>query len=132
MADTCCEVTWLLALLKELHVTNLTPVAFHCDNKSAIHIANNPVFHERTKHIEIDCHIVRQKMIQGITSIVHIPTKVQPADLFTKALASDHLMSLLSKLGACNLFQASNLRGDVTYKDDINTISKGQACNLSI
>lgn len=64
MADTCCEVTWLLALLKDLHLPQKLPVPFYCDSKSALYIADNPVFHERTKHIEIDCHLVREKLQQ--------------------------------------------------------------------
>lgn len=97
MADTCCELTWLLALFRELQVTISSPIPFYCDNKSAIHTVNNPVFHERTKHIEIDCHIVRQKITQGIISTAHLHTKEQPADIFTKALSSDQLSKLLFK-----------------------------------
>lgn len=47
MSDTCCELTWLLALLKDFGISKLTPVTLLCDNKSALHIASNPVFHER-------------------------------------------------------------------------------------
>jgi len=51
MAQAASEVTWLVRLLEELGISNLTPVQLHCDNESALHIARNPVFHERTKHI---------------------------------------------------------------------------------
>lgn len=61
MADTCCELTWLLNLFKEFGVHNLTHVKLHCDNKSGFYISSNSVFHERTKHMEIDRHIVREK-----------------------------------------------------------------------
>ena len=53
MAQVAAELTWLTRLLQELGVTNLKPVTLHCDNQSALHIARNPVFHERTKHIEV-------------------------------------------------------------------------------
>ncbi|KAL2241039.1 UNVERIFIED_CONTAM: Retrovirus-related Pol polyprotein from transposon RE1 [Sesamum indicum] len=61
MATTTCEVTWLVYLLKNLGVEVKTPIPFYCDNKAALHITANPVFHERTKHLEIDCHVVRNK-----------------------------------------------------------------------
>ena len=50
MAATCCEVTWLLSLLKDLGLKNLTPINLKCDNQAALFIAENPMFHERTKH----------------------------------------------------------------------------------
>ena len=111
LADTCCELTWIVSLLHELHFKRITPITLYCDNKSALHIASNPVFHERTKHIEIDCHLVRQKLQQGLIAPQHIPTREQPADLFTKSLCSMQLQYFLSKLGVCNLFLPPNLRG---------------------
>ncbi|XP_071729208.1 uncharacterized mitochondrial protein AtMg00810-like [Rutidosis leptorrhynchoides] len=56
MAHAAAELTWLIRLFEELGVTDLKPVTLHCDNQSALHIAKNPIFHERTKHIELDCH----------------------------------------------------------------------------
>lgn len=114
MADTCCEIIWLIALLKDLGVSPQLPEPFHCDSQSAIYIANNPVFHERTKHIEIDCHIVREKLQQGLINPVHISTHTQPADMLTKALGATALKFLSRKLNVCNLLQPSNLREDVT------------------
>lgn len=115
MADTSCEITWLIALLSEMHLTGFTPVPLFCDNQSALYIASNPVFHERTKHIEIDCHLVRQKFKAGLISPQHISTHDQPADLFTKALASSQMRFLLSKLGVCFSLPTPHLRGAVEH-----------------
>lgn len=61
MSAAASEVKWVVRLLEELGIYNLKPVTLHCDNQSAIHIAKNPVHHERTKHIEIDVHFIRAK-----------------------------------------------------------------------
>jgi len=66
MAQAAFEITWLVRLLEELGVSNLTPVQLNCDNQSALHIARNPLFLERTKHIEIDCHFTQDKVLEGL------------------------------------------------------------------
>lgn len=104
MATTCCEVTWICSLLEDLRLPHSQPVKLYCDNKAALHIAANPTFHERTKHIEIDCHIVREKLQQGRICTEYIRSQEQPADIFTKALATDTFHTLLFKLGAHNFY----------------------------
>ena len=59
MASTSCELIWLKYLLFDLGIKHDQPISMFCDNQVAMHIAANPVFHERTKHIEVDCHYVR-------------------------------------------------------------------------
>ena len=66
------ELTWIHRLLTELTVSISSPISVHCDSQSAIHIARNPVFHERTKHIVVDCHFVRNKLQEGLISLHHV------------------------------------------------------------
>lgn len=101
MAYTLKEIKWLRALMKTLGVDH-HPVTLHCDSQAAIYIAANPVFHERTKHIESDCHQVRDAVQDKIITTEHISTKDNVADLFTKALPRPLFERLLSTLGVRN------------------------------
>ena len=101
-----CELQWPLYLLKDLRVQcNKLPVLF-CDNQSAIHIAGNPVFHERTKHLEIDCHFVREKLQQNIFKLLPVKSQSQLADFFTKPLPPKNFHSFLPKLNMIDLYHA--------------------------
>ncbi|XP_019181694.1 PREDICTED: uncharacterized protein LOC109176759 [Ipomoea nil] len=72
LVATTCEVQWLSYLLTELGIDHNGPTAIYCDSKSAIAIAENPVFHERTKHIELDCHLIREKLNKGVIKLFHV------------------------------------------------------------
>ena len=101
MAITCCEIVWILALLQDLGVTGLTPVTLYCDNQAALHISANPVFHERTKHIEVDCHYIRDQLVAHRIQPAYVSSHEQVADIFTKSLPVSQHQYLLSKLSVC-------------------------------
>ncbi|XP_031281122.1 uncharacterized protein LOC116139592 [Pistacia vera] len=103
MASTVCEIIWLTQLLHDLGFSLQLPISLGCDNQSGIHIASNPMFHERTKHVDIDCHIVHTKFKEGLVHPVHVPTQEQPTDLFTKAVPPSLHRHLLSKLGVLDI-----------------------------
>ncbi|GAA0175457.1 hypothetical protein LIER_41920 [Lithospermum erythrorhizon] len=81
-----------------LGIKDLQPVTLYCDNTYAIHIVKNPVFHERMKHIDIDCHVTRNKIMEGLLTLAHVPTTDQLADVLTKMLSSSQHHYILSKL----------------------------------
>ena len=94
MANTCLEIVWLRYLLHDLKVSCNLPAQLFCDNQATLHITANPIFHERIKHIEIECHIVREKLQAGIISPSYVPTQYQLADIFTKALGKEQFFTL--------------------------------------
>ncbi|XP_071732931.1 secreted RxLR effector protein 161-like [Rutidosis leptorrhynchoides] len=104
MAQTTCELIWIGNILGEIGFAQSESMNLWGDNKSAIHIANNPVFHERTKHIEVDCHFTREKLEEGIIRIPHIKSNEQLADIFTKALPGNCIRRFYGKLGMINIY----------------------------
>ncbi|XP_031096897.1 uncharacterized protein LOC116001147 [Ipomoea triloba] len=104
LAATACELQWLIYVLQDLGIIVNSPAILYCDSKLAIAIAENPVFHERTKHIEIDCHLVREKLQQQVLKLLHVDTSNQLADVFTKPHAPTTLHNFISKLGLHNMY----------------------------
>ena len=84
-----CEIIWLHQLFIEVGIETVVPTKLWCDNQVALHIASNPVFHERTKHIKIDCHFVREKIQLSLISTGYVKTREQLGDIFTKALSGN-------------------------------------------
>ncbi|CAN6717067.1 unnamed protein product [Malus baccata var. baccata] len=103
MAATACELIWLKSLVSDLGFPHHAPMSLMCDNQVAMHIAANPVFHERTKHIEVDCHFIRAQVQTQVIQTQFTRSCDQLADLFTKALPSHQCQRLLSKLGSTTL-----------------------------
>jgi hypothetical protein len=104
MAQSTCELIWIQQLLNEIGLGSSLPMKLWCDNQAALHIASNPVFHERTKHIEIDCHFIREKIQQNLISTSHVKTTEQLGDIFTKALSGPRIEYICNKLGMINIY----------------------------
>ena len=104
MARSACEIMWLHQLLVEVGIKNSIPAKLWYDNHAALHIASNLVFHERTKHIEIDCHFVRDKIQLGLISTGYVKTGEQLSHIFTKALSGDRVSYLCNKLDMINIY----------------------------
>jgi len=98
MSAACAEIIWLRGLLTDLEITQFTSTPLHADNLSAIQISVDPVFHERTKHIEVDCHFIRNAVDRELITLPHVPSNLQTADIFTKALPSNRHDFLVGKL----------------------------------
>ncbi|KAL9420128.1 hypothetical protein AB3S75_037830 [Citrus x aurantiifolia] len=104
MANGVCEVLWIKRVLGELRLDIEAPMRLFCDNKSAISIANNPVQHDRTKHIEIDRHFIKEKLENGVICMSFIPSEQQTADVLTKGHFRPKFESFIDKLGMINIY----------------------------
>ncbi|KAA0067119.1 Cysteine-rich RLK (receptor-like protein kinase) 8 [Cucumis melo var. makuwa] len=104
MSLRICEEIWLQKVLSDLHQECETPLKFFCDNKAAISIANNPVQHDRTKHVEIDRHFIKEKLDSRSICIPYIPSSQQVTDVLTKELLRPHFDLCVSKLGLIDIY----------------------------
>jgi hypothetical protein len=92
------EASWLRQLLHELHNPLQRATLVYCDNVSAVYLSTNLVQHQRTKHVEIDLHFVRERVAAGDVRVFSVPTTLQFADIFTKGLPSSVCLDFLSSL----------------------------------
>jgi hypothetical protein len=86
VANVVAESCWLRNLLLELQCPVTKATLVYCDNVSAVYLSGNPIQHQRTKHIEMDIHFVREKVAKGQVRVLHVPSRYQIADIFTKGL----------------------------------------------
>ena len=104
MAQSVCEIMWIRQLLMEVGIETSKPAKLWRENQVAMHITSNPTFHERTKHIEIDCHFVREKIQLGLISTRYVKNEEQLGDMYTNPLSGDRVSYLCSKLGMINIY----------------------------
>ncbi|KAL6328004.1 hypothetical protein AAG906_031348 [Vitis piasezkii] len=105
VARSICEGIWLNRLLEELRVPLKHPMVLYCDNQ-APSIAKNPVHHDRTKHVEIDRHFIKEKIEEGVFKVSYT-RQTSNGDILTKALARVNFEDLIEKLGMINIYNAA-------------------------
>ena len=98
LADTTSELLWLRWLFNNLGVSTSFATPLYYDNQNAIYIAHNDIFHERTKHIEIDYHFIRYHLVHGALKLFFVSSKDQLADIFTKSLPKGCTRDLVDNL----------------------------------
>ena len=104
MAQGVCELLWLKIILKDLKIKWDGSMRLYCDNKSPISIAHNPIQHDRTKHIEVDRHFIKEKLKSGLICTPYVSTQSQLADVLTKGLSGSIFESVVSKMGMENAY----------------------------
>ena len=95
VAHGVAKATWLRQLLLELRHPPRRATLIYYDNISVVYLSSNPVQHQRTKHVEIDLHFVREKIVLGHVRVLHVPTTSQYADIFTKGVFTKGLPASL-------------------------------------
>ena len=105
VAHGICEVVWIKRFLEELKITHPLHMKVYYDNKSAISIAHNPVLHDRTKHVEVDKHFIKENLDSGLVCMPYIPTTEQVADILTKGLPKKQFENFISKLAMEDIYK---------------------------
>ncbi|KAJ9565992.1 hypothetical protein OSB04_001958 [Centaurea solstitialis] len=98
IANVVAETAWLRNLLLELCCPLSRAIVVFCDNVSVMYLASNPVQHQRTKHVEIDLHFVRERVAIGHVRVLHVPSAYQYADIFTKGLPTSLFLDFRDSL----------------------------------
>jgi hypothetical protein len=104
MSQGICKGLWILRVLEELKMKIELPLKLFSDSKAAINIAHNPVQHDRTKHVEIDRHFIKEKLDVGIICLPFVTSSQQTTDILTKSLEKLTFEHLIDKLGMINIY----------------------------
>ena len=96
------EILWLRLLMEEIGFLSQKTCQMFCDNKAAISIAENPVQHDRTKHVEVDRHFIKEKIEEGSIEFPYVRSEDQLADILTKAVGARNFSDVLGKLSIGN------------------------------
>lgn len=107
MVVVTCELIWIKQLLREFKFGDTQQMKLCCDNQSSVDIASNPVFHEITKHIEIDCYFIGEKVLSKEAITEFVSSNNQLADIFTKSLREPRIQNICSNFGAFDLYVPS-------------------------
>ncbi|MCO5567893.1 hypothetical protein L7F22_021589 [Adiantum nelumboides] len=122
-AVAACEVAWLEMLLPDWEIQVQDPIVIYCDNLNNIQLARNPVFHARTKHIEVHYHFIGERVLDGDIDLAYVGTEDQAVDIFTKALGTEKLRCFRGMIGLRDM--ALNLRGSVEISSSISNLRPG-------
>ena len=104
MALPTCELIWLKHILQELRFGKDEQMKLICDNQAVLHISSNPVFHEMTKYIEVNCRFIREKIASGCMTTSFVNSNDQLAEIFTKSLRGPRIKYICDKLGVFDLY----------------------------
>ena len=104
MAHGVYELLWIKHVLHELGVDYGSPMSLQCDNKATIEIAHNPVQHDRTKHVEVDQHFIKENLDRKIIQFPFVRSEDQLADILTKAVSGKTFHGAINKLGLINIY----------------------------
>lgn len=104
MAQGICELLRLKIILENLRAKWDGPMRLYCDNKLVINIAHNPMQHDKTKHIEVDRHFIKEKLDNGLICTPYVPNSSQLADVLTKGLNNPAFKTIITKLGMDNIY----------------------------
>ena len=103
MVHGVCELLWIKRILRDLGIEVSEPMNLYCDNQAAVKIANNPVQHDRTKHVEIDRHFIKDHLEKKTIKLPFVNSEEQLADMLTKAVCKNTFYSSLDKLRMTNI-----------------------------
>ena len=99
-----CEKVWIRSVLHDFGLHHPKPMMLYCDNKAAIAIAKNPIQHDRTKHVEVDHHFIKDHLDKGTISFPFVTSQDQLADVLTKAVSGKVFYNSLDKLGMIDIY----------------------------